>query len=218
MDRNEKKLEKKLRERIDVNYRSYIQQLRKQPAASLIEQAAEIAAVKLVYEELTNCCNPDDTEYLLRFKNPLQLVSDQWLAEQNVSHKDEMVHVLWNITDKGLGEGEYPMLESAAPGTNGTVTVRELIEQHPDAYFDMMTPGGFVCLTPEKAKLLLAGQSVKGHPGESEYAQEVTAEELLNQKVVSANYCDGSWHVLSEDMHDMEQQAADLPEQEVRLC
>jgi hypothetical protein len=111
MDMERKKLERKLQERIEANYRSYLQQLHNRPAADLIEQAAEIAAVKLVYDELMGGCNPDYAEYLLRFENPLQLVSDQWLTEQNVSHADEMDHVLWSITDKGLGEGDYAMLE-----------------------------------------------------------------------------------------------------------
>ena len=66
---------------------------------------------------------------------------------------------------------------------------------------NMMTPGGFVCLTPEKAALLLSGQSVKGHPGEIEYAMEIPAEELLNQEVLNAGFCDRSWHILSDDVH-----------------
>ena len=111
MDMERKKLEKKLQERIEANYRTYLQQLQDRPASDLIEQAAEIAAVKLVYDELMGGCNPDYADYLLRFDNPLQLVSNQWLVEQNVSHADEMDHVLWNITDKGLGEGDYAMLE-----------------------------------------------------------------------------------------------------------
>jgi hypothetical protein len=106
-----KELEKKLRERIEANYRTYLQQLKNQPASNLINQAAEIASVKLVYDELMGGCNPDYADYLLRFDNPLQLVSDQWIAEQNVSHAEKMDHVLWSITDKGLGEGEYAMLE-----------------------------------------------------------------------------------------------------------
>jgi hypothetical protein len=111
MDMERKKLEKKLQERIEANYQSYLKQLQNRPAADLIEQAAEIAAVKLVYDELMGGCKPDHAEYLLRFENPLQLVSDRWQTEQNLSHSDEMDHVLWSITDKGLGEGDYTMLE-----------------------------------------------------------------------------------------------------------
>ncbi len=115
MDMERKKLEKKLQERIEANYRTYLQQLQSRPASDLIEQATEIAAVKLVYDELMGGCNPDYADYLLRFDNPLQLVSDQWLAEQNVSHADEMDNVLWSITDKGLGEGTMPCWRTGRP-------------------------------------------------------------------------------------------------------
>ncbi len=111
MDMERKNSKRKLQERIEANYRTYLQQLQSRPASDLIEQATEIAAVKLVYDELMGGCNPDYADYLLRFDNPLQLVSDQWLAEQNVSHADEMDNVLWSITDKGLGRGDYAMLE-----------------------------------------------------------------------------------------------------------
>lgn len=117
MDMEQMKLQKKLQERIEANYQSYNQQLQNRPASELIGQAAEIAAVKQVYEEIMEGCNPDYAEYLLKFENPLQLVSDQWLEEQNVSHADEMEHVLWNITDKGLGEGDYAMLEDGQTPT-----------------------------------------------------------------------------------------------------
>lgn len=115
MDMDRKKLEKKLQERIEANYRTYIQQLQSKPASELIEQAAEIAAAKLVYGELMEGCNPDYAEYLLRFENPLELVRDHWMDERNVAHRNEMEHVLWNITDKGLGEGDYAMDPSCLP-------------------------------------------------------------------------------------------------------
>jgi len=115
MDMDQKKLEKKLREKIETNYRSYIQQLQTKPASDLIEQAGEIAAAKLVYEELMDGCGPECSEYLLRFENPLEVVRDQWLNEQNVSHDEEMSHVLWNIVDKGDAERIYELDEAFRP-------------------------------------------------------------------------------------------------------
>ena len=117
MDQNEKQLEKKLRDRIEANYRSYIQQLQSKPAADLIEQASEIAAVTLVCDELMGCCNPGEAEYLLRFEDPLRLVSDQWLAEQNVSHSDELGHVLLQgAQGAGVGgAGRFALLQEPVP-------------------------------------------------------------------------------------------------------
>ena len=40
------------------------------------------------------------------------------------------------------------------------MNVREFIKKYPENDFDMMTPGGFVYLTAEQAKELLAGGNV----------------------------------------------------------
>jgi len=82
-----------------------------------------------------------------------------------------------------------------------------MLIKYPQASFDMMTPGGFVFLTPEAAKELLSGKSVTGHPGVSDSARMVTADELLNQEVISSNYSDNVWHILS-DFPQMEQESS----------
>ena len=61
--------------------------------------------------------------------------------------------------------------------------VRNLLEKYPDSAFHMMTPGGFVDLSPEQARELLKGESVKAHPGVSGCDMEMDAEELLNERV-----------------------------------
>ena len=94
--------------------------------------------------------------------------------------------------------------------------VQEMLIKYPQASFDMMTPGGFVFLTPEAARELLSGKSVIGHPGVSESARVVTADELLNQEVFSSEYSNNVWHILS-DFPQIEQDSASL-EQGVKLC
>lgn len=63
------------------------------------------------------------------------------------------------------------------------MTVKEFIEKHPDATMNMMTPGGYVTITPEITTDLLQGKSVDAHPGANEYRKKITAEELLPQEV-----------------------------------
>ena len=78
--------------------------------SSLIEKAEEVAASKLVYTELkSGIYSAEFLEYLLRFENPLEVVRDQWIDEQNVAHDDEMSHTLWNISDKGEAEQLYDL-------------------------------------------------------------------------------------------------------------
>jgi len=118
MDRKE--IEKLLREKLEANYQAYIHQLQNKPSADLIEQAAEIAAAKLVYEELKDVGNnPDYLEYLLRFENPLEVVRDAWLDENNVVHNEEMDHALWSLMDKGNAEQDYALDETFLPPEQG---------------------------------------------------------------------------------------------------
>jgi len=77
-------------------------------------------------------------------------------------------------------------------------SVKDFIIQNSGSTFDMMTPCGYVYLTPEKAKALLEGSSVMGHPGHPEFGMEVKADELLAQIVQSANYKDGVWSLLTD--------------------
>lgn len=64
------------------------------------------------------------------------------------------------------------------------MTVKEFIEQNPDATLDMMTPVGFMQLTPEQAAELLQGECVNAHPGDRESWAKVTMEELLPQEIL----------------------------------
>lgn len=75
--------------------------------------------------------------------------------------------------------------------------LKDFIRKNPNDSFDMMTPGGFVFLTPEQAKDLLAGKSVMGHPGDPAYAMRIDAEELLCQPVESAHWENHVCHMMT---------------------
>lgn len=75
--------------------------------------------------------------------------------------------------------------------------VKAFIQKHPDSSFRMMTPGGFVDLTPDQAKGLLAGERVKAHPGEPECSMELDAEELLREPVESVNWEGNICHMMT---------------------
>ena len=90
-----------------------------------------------------------------------------------------------------------------SPGSGKTVTAVKLAKHLADRKKNvvlllcdmtapMMTPGGYVYLTPETAQLLLSGQSVKGNPGSAEFARDVPAEELLEQEICTADFSKGA--------------------------
>ena len=84
--------------------------------------------------------------------------------------------------------------------------VRNLLEKHPDSVFHLMTPGGFVDLTPEQVKRLLNGEDMKAHPGTIEYGIEVEAAEILNQEVQTINKKDNAFYILTVCAGNTEEQ------------
>ncbi len=97
MDSQQKEL---LQRRLEENYAVYMAELAKKSFADLIELAPEIAAARVVCDELQASCSDQEAAVLLQFDSPLEVVRDQWLEEEKVSHDQEMDHVLWNILDK----------------------------------------------------------------------------------------------------------------------
>ena len=78
------------------------------------------------------------------------------------------------------------------------MTVKDFISRNQGIEIVMMTPGGYVYLSEEKALDLLVGGSVWGHPGYHESGHTIEAEELLPQEVLESNYSGGAWHLLTD--------------------
>ena len=209
-----------LRKKLDSGMARYQKEWRQKPASELVNLASEIAAAQFVYKELSEgSYSAEYMEYLLRFENPLEVVTGQWISEQTVDFSEELTHALWTLWDKGESESEYTLDPDYAPvsAEEVRITLREFIEAHPNAAFDMMTPGGYVYLTPETAQLLLAGHSVKGNLGSAEFARDVPAEELLEQEICTADFSKGAWRILSD--HNPEPRLEQGPfEQGVTMC
>ena len=94
--------EKRLKERLKSNYEAYIRTLQAELPPDLIDQAAEIAAAKLVYQELQeNGCPREFVDYLLRFENPLEMVRDMYLREQDLPHGKELYDALCDLEYQG---------------------------------------------------------------------------------------------------------------------
>ncbi len=207
-------------DRLQENYADFLAEWSALDPVELIEKSEQIYATRLVKERLLRYVDEDQAEWFLRFQNPLEIVRDKWIEENGMEmvHDEDFSHAVWSVMDcqdTGSLYAPAPGVQPA-PDRDEPVTVREFFERHPNVSFEMMTPCGFVSLKPEKAKLLLSGQSVKGHPGYIEYAMEITADELLSQEVIRANFSDDVWHMLSAEIREMNQEPLTL-EQEVTM-
>jgi hypothetical protein len=111
----QKDIEMGLSEKLETNYVTLMREWLKLEPLQIIEKAEEITATKLVFEELKHGgYSADSLEYLLRFKNPLEVVRDKWIEENGseMVHDDDMTHVLWSIADKRDAEQDYELDEA----------------------------------------------------------------------------------------------------------
>lgn len=117
-----KEIEKELSEKLEASYITLMREWLKLEPLQLIEKAEEIAATKLVYEELKDGgYDPEHLEYLLRFKNPLEVVCDKWIEENSseMVHDEDMDHALWSIADKQGADQDYELDEACLPPEQG---------------------------------------------------------------------------------------------------
>lgn len=105
-------VKEQFREKIENCYTEYQRQWMQLPAEDLIQKAEEIASIQLMAKQAPELVSEDQAEYLLKFKNPLEVVSDGWLAENgsDVSLIDEALdHALWRLIDTGDAETVYEL-------------------------------------------------------------------------------------------------------------
>lgn len=116
MEKNNIKAE--LSEKLEACYISFMREWLKLEPLQLIEKAEEIAATKLVFEGLKNGgYDAEHLEYLLLFKNPLEVVRDKWIEENGADmvHDEDMSHALWSVADKQDAEQGYELDEAFSP-------------------------------------------------------------------------------------------------------
>ena len=97
--------------RIDAGYKAYRRELKDMGNSELIEKAKDIAAMQNLYETLKQH-EPSlaQMEYLLKFKNPLEIIYDEFIVSPS-DIADDVEYVLWNIADKQDAEELYELVE-----------------------------------------------------------------------------------------------------------
>ena len=101
-----------LKRKVDVNYAAYKELWLQMQPSELIERCEELEAVTRMAKELPSAVSDEDAEYLLRFKNPLEVVSDAWISRNGIDSliiDEEMSHLLWDLRDRGAAEDVFEM-------------------------------------------------------------------------------------------------------------
>ena len=86
------------------------QWLKLQPG-ELIERAEEIASFQFMARRSIQRADEDEMTYLLRFKDPLEVLTDMWTDRQGMDtgENEAVDHILWEIADRRDAEGDYEM-------------------------------------------------------------------------------------------------------------
>lgn len=79
--------------------------------AALVEQAEVIASYQFMARRTMQLAGEEEMAYLLRFKDPLQVLADYWNNRAGMDYtEDEAVgHVLWEVADRQSAEADYEM-------------------------------------------------------------------------------------------------------------
>ena len=101
-----------LKQKVNANFAEYKERWLKISPSELIDRCEELEAVTRMAQELPSAVSDEDAEYLLQFKNPLEVVSDEWISRNGIDSlivDDEMSHLLWSLQDRGDAEQDYEM-------------------------------------------------------------------------------------------------------------
>lgn len=107
-----KDLKVQFSEKIAECHQNYKSQWKALDSDELIDRAEEIAAVQRLATAIPYVVNTSQMEYLMKFKNPLEIVVEYWLNDSAYNSPllgEEIESVIYQIVDKGDTDSIYEM-------------------------------------------------------------------------------------------------------------
>ena len=180
----------------------YMKRLDRLSRDELIQAADEISAMMTCHSELMafgEGLPREEMIFLLRQEKPLEILSEAWLEHQTVDVGETFQSLLTGLYDEA-------QQQACTDDVMKHQTVEELLRSYPNDLFQLMTPCGFVDLTPSETEKLLRGEATMAHPGVSGYQMPVEAQEILEMEVLSLKRDEhGRWYALTDHQQQMEQ-------------
>ncbi len=99
-----------LSRRLDQNFNDFKRAMLKKSRQDIFDKVYEIAACQMVYRHMKlNRFDEQDLDYLLKFKNPLELVTDHY--KQNIRvDSDAFTYLIYHICDTKDLLNDYPLM------------------------------------------------------------------------------------------------------------
>lgn len=189
----------------------YMNRLDQLSRDELIQAADEISAMMTCHSELMafgESLSRKKMIFLLQQEKPLELLSEAWMEHQTVDVGETFQSLLTGLYDETRQTQVRDVVYAIQPKT-----IEELLTSYPDDYFQLMTPCGFVDLTPSETEKLLHGEATMAHPGVSGCQMPVEAQELLEMEVLSLKRDEhGCWYALTDHPQQKMEQAPQEPQ------
>lgn len=189
----------------------YMNRLDQLSRDELIQAADEISAMMTCHSELMafgENLSRKKMIFLLQQEKPLELLSEAWMEHQTVDVGETFQSLLTGLYDETRQTQVRDVVYAIQPKT-----IEELLTSYPDDYFQLMTPCGFVDLTPSETEKLLHGEATMAHPGVSGCQMPVEAQELLEMEVLSLKRDEhGCWYALTDHPQQKMEQAPQEPQ------
>ena len=143
----------------------YMNRLDQLSRDELIQAADEISAMMTCHSELMafgEDLSRKKMIFLLQQEKPLELLSEAWMEHQTVDVGETFQSLFTGLYDETRQTQVRDMVYAIQPKT-----IEELLTSYPDDYFQLMTPCGFVDLTPSETEKLLHGEATMAGAGTS---------------------------------------------------
>ena len=157
--------------------------------ATLINLAEEIFTACQMVKYLPSSLSESEAEDLLRFKNPLEIATEAWMNYESVTY-EEIEFAMWMFQEEDDLSENFEMepvsIEKPVESQIG-ITIREFMQNHPNAGLEMMTPVGYVHIPPGQYSEIVKYGQIPAHLGASGTDYYIAVDEILSQEIRSIN-------------------------------
>ncbi len=179
----EKSARDRLSDKLNAEYAAYIRRWEATSFDVVMQDVEKLMAAKQIKNHLANAITEADAVILLYEGVTLESLIKRY--GQSMDAQGLLRQCISPFSDMNFEPGKGP-------------TVKELLLKAPGSGLDMMTPDGYVRLTPEQAKELLEGSSVQAHAGTSGTEVQTEADMILCQQVLRGGMENGVWQVMTD--------------------
>ncbi len=102
-------LKEKFQRKIKICYAKQVKEWMQSNQKELIDNASRIDITKQIAEILSDVTTDIEMDYLMQFKDPLKIVTDAWIVENenSIDFDEQLSWLIWELTDRHDADGFY---------------------------------------------------------------------------------------------------------------